>query len=268
MFADDVAIDVEGIQGTAAIGRVIEAGERATGLVDRRVLVGASDPCGECDVCRRGGAPVCPAARRREALGRRIVARARWVIPLGDGLELPAPQGAAAAGDVALAYTIYARTGLAARDPVVIVGATPVTRFLVEILVAKGIVPALVLAPGHASFAAWATSKGATVTTPDALADAMAAQGMGNRPYKVLAVADFARAASLCGPRATLTTLGGDLPAALIAHEVTIIGVAAAHPDLIVEAAAMCARGEIDLAGGASTAPQDGLFQARLELPT
>jgi hypothetical protein len=47
-----------------------------------------------------------------------------------------------------------------------------------------------------------------------------------------------------------------------------VIGVAAAHPDLIVEAAAMCARGEIDLLGGASTSPTDSLFQSRLELPT
>jgi D-arabinose 1-dehydrogenase-like Zn-dependent alcohol dehydrogenase len=270
--ADDVAIDVEGIQGTAAIGRVIEAGDRAAGLVDRRVLVGGSDPCGECEVCRRGGAPVCPTARRRASLGRRVIAAARWVIPLGDGLELPVPHGAAAAGDVALAYTIYARTGLSARDPVVIVGATPVTRFLVEILRAKGIAPTLVLDPAHSAFAAWVTTRGGTITTADQLAATMAAQGMGARPYKILAVADLALAATLAGPRATLTVLaagpGIDLPAALLANEVTVIGVAVAHPDLIVEAAAMCARGEVDLSGGASTTPEDSLFQARLELPT
>lgn len=267
--ADDVAIDVEGIQGTAAIGRVIEAGDRATGLVDRRVLVGGSDPCGECEVCRRGGAPVCPTARRRTSIGRRVIASARWVIPLGDGLELPVPTGAAAAGDVALAYTIYARTGLAARDPVVIVGTTPVTRFLVEILVAKGIAPTLVLDPALTAFGAWATARGATVTVPDQLAAAMAAQGLGARPYKILAVADLALAAGLAGPRATLTTLvAADLPAALVANEVMVIGVAAAHPDLVVEAAAMCARGEVDLAGGASTTPDDTLFQARIALPT
>ncbi|HEY5937238.1 MAG TPA: alcohol dehydrogenase catalytic domain-containing protein [Kofleriaceae bacterium] len=269
--ADDVVIDVEGIQGTAAIGRVIEAGDRAAGLVDRRVLVGGSDPCGECEVCRRGGAPVCPTARHRSSIGRRVIAAARWVIPLGDGLELPVPAGAAAAGDVALAYTIYARTGLAARDPVVIVGATPVTRFLVEILVAKGVTPTVVLDPALAAFAAWAAARGATVTVPDQLAAAMAAQGLGTRPYKILAVADFALAAGLAGPRATLTIASGspaELPGALIANEVTVIGVVAAHPDLVVEAAAMCARGEIDLAGGTSTTPDASLLQARLELPT
>ena len=67
-------------------------------------------------------------------------------------------------------------------------------------------------------------------------------------------------AASLAGPRATLTVraapgapgAAGE-PAALLelaAREVTILGVAGAHPDLVVEVAAMCVKGEIDLAGG------------------
>ena len=264
MTDDDVAVDVEGIQGTAAIGMVAEAGARASGLVGRRVLVGPIDPCGECEVCRRGGAPVCPTARRRAAIGRRVIAAARWVIPLGDGLELPVPAGAAAAGDVALAYTLYARTNLAARDPVVIVGMSPVMRFLVEILLAKGIVPTVVIEPGPV--ADWVRGKGAVATVRDELAAAMAAQGMGARPYRILAVGDPALAAALAGPRATLTILApaGELPATLIANEVTVIGVAAAHPDLVVEAAAMCARGEVDLAAGTG----NGLFQARVELPT
>jgi hypothetical protein len=70
----------------------------------------------------------------------------------------------------------------------------------------------------------------------------------------VLATDDVARAASLAGPRATLTVLAGksppDLAGALLSREVTVIGVAGAHPDLVVEAAAMCVKGEIDLTGG------------------
>ena len=66
-------------------------------------------------------------------------------------------------------------------------------------------------------------------------------------------------AAALAGPRATLTVLapGAALPAALIDREVTVIGVAGPHPDLIVEAAAMCVKGEIDLAGGVTTDAAD-----------
>jgi len=47
---------------------------------------------------------------------------------------------------------------------------------------------------------------------------------------------------------APITSLPGDLAT----REVTVIAVAAAHPDLVVEVAAMCVKGEIDLAAGTS----------------
>ena len=60
---DDVEIALEAVQVDAAagVGRVVRAGARARGLVDRRVLLGPIDPCGECDVCRRGGAAAAAA---------------------------------------------------------------------------------------------------------------------------------------------------------------------------------------------------------------
>ena len=98
-----VGIEVEAAQpGGAAVGRVDEADEHSAVLLGKRVLVGALDPCGQCDVCRRGGAPVCPLAKRR-APARRIRASTRWLVTLGDGLELPVPAAAAVAGDVTLA---------------------------------------------------------------------------------------------------------------------------------------------------------------------
>jgi hypothetical protein len=48
----------------------------------------------------------------------------------------------------------------------------------------------------------------------------------------------------------TVLAPGAALQADLIDREVTVIGVAGPHPDLIVEAAAMCVKGEIDLVGG------------------
>jgi hypothetical protein len=63
-----------------------------------------------------------------------------------------------------------------------------------------------------------------------------------------------------------LTVLGAAaLPTELTAREVTIIGVAGPHPDLIVEAAAMCAKGEIDLAGGVTL---DRADRTRAQLAT
>lgn len=267
---DDVVIELEAVQGSAAIGRVVEAGERATSLVGQRVLVGPIDPCGECDVCRRGGAAVCPLARRRTEMPSRLTARGRWVVPLDHGLEIAAPQGAAVAGDAAIAYTLYARTGAAPREPLVVVGAAPVTRFLVEILLAKGLAPVVVADPSHAAWCAWLRAKGvalAPATQVDEarppIVAAFTAQGLGTKPWRVIATTadSVALAAALAGPRAMLTVLAPSpaLPGDLAAREVTVIGVAGAHPDLVVEVAAMCVKGEIDLVAGTATTQNNEL---------
>jgi 6-hydroxycyclohex-1-ene-1-carbonyl-CoA dehydrogenase len=263
---DEVAIELDAVQAgiAAGVGRVILAGQRAGGLLDRRVLIGPVDPCGECDVCRRGGAAVCPLARRRGELGATVIAAARWLVPLDDGLELPGPAAAAVAGDVALAYTLYARTGVAPREPVVVVGGSPVARFLIEILIAKGIAPIAVTDPGP--WHDWLRGKGVAVARDRAaLAAALAAQSLGTKPWRVLCgdPAATSAAVELAGPRATLTLLAAASPQPIagdaIAREVTIIGVAGAHPDLVVEAAAMCVKREIDLAEGTACDATDPL---------
>jgi hypothetical protein len=73
----------------------------------------------------------------------------------------------------------------------------------------------------------------------------------------VIATDDIARAANLANARATLTVRTGisaiDSSGALagaLAREITMLGVAAAHPDLVLEAAALVAKGELDLAAG------------------
>ena len=258
MSPDDVAIELEAVQAgiAAGVGRVVATGERAGELASRRVLVGPIDPCGGCDVCRSGGAAVCPLARRRGELGTRAIAAARWLVPLGGDLELPVPAAAAVAGDVALAYTLYARTGASPRDPVVVVGESPIARFLIEILVAKGIHPIAIARTDawrdwlrHAAVAAAHDRTSA--------AEALAAQSLGTRPWRILCAEPGAISAAieLAGPRATLTlpattsAIAGDV----LSREVTIIGVAGAHPDLVVEAAAMCVKQEIDLVAGTTT---------------
>jgi 6-hydroxycyclohex-1-ene-1-carbonyl-CoA dehydrogenase len=260
-----VGIAVEAMQpGGALVGIVDDASEGAAVLLGKRVLAGALDPCGQCEVCRRGGAAVCPLAQRRTGVSPRARVASRWVVALGDGLDLPVPAAAAVGGDVATAYTLYARTGLGPRDAAVIVGRSAVTRFLVEILRAKSITPTVLVEPrGESAWRDWLLDKGAAVVpggelgaTLASVTTAVTAQGLGARPWRVLATTSevVGQAAALCGPRATLTALSGlaaaDLPAHLLAREVTVIGVAGAHPDLIVEAAAMCVRGEIDLPGG------------------
>jgi D-arabinose 1-dehydrogenase-like Zn-dependent alcohol dehydrogenase len=256
-----VGIALEAVQpGGGAVGVVDDAGEHSAVLLGRRVLIGPIDPCGQCEVCRRGGAPVCPLARTREAGKPRIRAASRWLVALGDGIEIPGPAAAAVAGDVAVAYTMYARTGIGSREPAVITGACAVTRFLVEILLVKGITPTVVV-DRDSPWSHWLLGKGAAVVTDTgdvraAVTAAIAAQGVGAKPWRVFATDDLARAAALAGPRATLTVLANraiaPLAGDLLSREVTVIGVAGAHPDLVVEAAAMCVKGEIDLAGGVS----------------
>jgi D-arabinose 1-dehydrogenase-like Zn-dependent alcohol dehydrogenase len=260
-----VGIDIEGAQPSgAAVGRVDDAPEKSAVLLGKRVLVGPFDPCGQCDVCRRGGASVCLWAKPRGTGGyKRVRASTRWLVALDTGLELPVPAAAAIAGDIALAYTLYARAGVAPRDPVVIVGANAITRFLVEILVAKSITPIVVAAAGD--FASWLGSKGVAVADDrESVIQALARQGLGvNRPPRVFAChpETLSTAVGLATNRATLTVLADrplpDLPGNLLAREVTITSVAAAHPDLFVEAAAMCAKGEIDLVGGTTADPND-----------
>jgi 6-hydroxycyclohex-1-ene-1-carbonyl-CoA dehydrogenase len=267
--AGELGIAIEAVQPNgAAVGIVESADERSAALLGKRVLVPALEPCGQCDVCRRGGAAVCPHARREPANSSRRRASGRWLVPLSDGLDLPVPAAAAVAGDVSTAYTMYARTGIGPREPAVITGATAVTRFLVEILVAKSITPAVVADPADRAWCDWLVGKGASVAQAGegvhaAIGIAVASQGLGARPWRLFATEPdvLSRTATLAGPRATLTVLAGEspppLPGVLLAQEVTIVGVAGPHPDLVVEAAAMCARGEVNLCGGVTSDPAD-----------
>ena len=163
-----------------------------------------------------------------------------------------------------MAYTMYARTGIGAGEPAVIAGASPVARFLVEILRAKGVTPAVVVDPAHEPWIDWLLGRGAIIARVDpggaaaearaTIATAIAAQGTPALPWRLFAVdaAAATRAAELAGARATLTVLAPapDLPGSLAERELAVIGVAGAHPDLVVEVAAMCVKGEIDLHAG------------------
>ncbi len=285
--ANEVAIAIEAAQISVgyvvgAVGVVVDAGRHAA-LAGRRVLLGMRDACGECDVCRRGGAPVCPHGqeRRLPAGVTHVRAAARWLVALDgdagqaasgdDGLELPGPAAAAIPHEVALAYTLYARTGVAPNEPVLVCGGDAVARFLVEILIAKGIAPVVVADPSAGEWCAWLAARGASVAevasgAPLAEAHEAVLRAMGrlpalakayHRPWRVIATDDVAFAATLANARATLTVRAGASAIAsdgalarALAREITMLGVADAHPDLVLETAALVAKGEIDLAAG------------------
>jgi D-arabinose 1-dehydrogenase-like Zn-dependent alcohol dehydrogenase len=226
------------VPGIAGVGRVVACGPDATHLDGKRVAVGAFQACGDCDVCRRAGATVCPAGRTLgvDAPGcaaAEVTARARWVLPLEGPLELPGAHAALVGGEAALAFALYARAGVGPREPAAVVGDGPVAHLALAVLRAKSVEPV------H-------------VRTADELRDALA-----GKPAKVLAD-DTGAAAALAGagPRATVAiaslvapALNGAALSAALAREVTVIGVRGAHPDLLPEVAALAIRGELDLAG-------------------
>lgn len=231
MNDDEIVVAVEAacLDGSAAVGRVIEVGPGAAHLADARVVVGAAQPCGDCDVCRRGGGAVCPVGRTIDARSPRLTARARWALALADGLDVPGPAAALIGGPAALAYAMYARTGVGPGDPTHVLGDGPVARLLAQILTAKGAPPSDPSTHG-------ARPAKLFVCDPDAAPHAIA----------------------LAGPRATVTVAAGaravDVTAA-IAREVTVIGVAGAHPDLLPEVAALVVRGDLTLDAADVIAP-------------
>jgi len=260
MTDDDVVVEVEAATDAAAVGRVVEAGAGGRHVLGARVVVGTHQPCGECDVCRRGGAPVCPANRTIDATGPRVTARARWVLVLDEALAVPGPAAALLGDHAALAYALYARAGVGPGDPTVVIGDGAVARLLVDVLLAKGAPP--IVWTANADLATWAAGRGAVIARTEDEARAALA-GHGARPAKLF-VCDrpsgpdndaAAHAIALAGPRAVIAMIAGaariDVAAAL-AHEVTVLGVVGAHPDLLPELAALAVRGELDLAGAAS----------------
>ncbi|HTE55326.1 MAG TPA: alcohol dehydrogenase catalytic domain-containing protein [Kofleriaceae bacterium] len=243
--------------GGAAVGHVVDAGEGAAHLAGRRVVVGPVDACGECERCRRGVPFACPDGAllghgAPGALAGEIVVRARWVTELGNGLEIDGPLAALIAREAADAYALCARAGLAAGEPAVVLGRGPVARLLLQIARARG----------ARAVAASAAADGADAALETVRAH-IAEHAGGGRPVKIFAVpegeadaVELELAVDLAGPGALVAVLSrpigsdGRTPdmTALLAGGGAVVGVPAAHPDLVPEVAALAVRGEIDLA--------------------
>jgi threonine dehydrogenase-like Zn-dependent dehydrogenase len=238
--APELAGRVDCTPGGAAVGTVQEAGDSATHLMGKRVLVGPDQGCGECDVCRRAGVVVCPEGARlgRDVdgtLATAVVARARWVCVLeGELAGVPGVDGPAAAliaREAAWAHAMFARAGVAPGEPVFIVGKGVVARFLCQIAAARGVRPMLVVPQdaGDASAgASWVASLGGVAVpvprapgTTELAADrealraaatqAAASCGHGKRPWYIFETSATGQgravAMSLAGPGARLTML-------------------------------------------------------------
>ncbi len=268
------------VAGGAGIGRVVAAGEAATDLLDRRVLVGPEQPCGECDLCRRGGAVLCRSAlllgrNANGTLAERVVASARWVCPLDGDLQLPDAEAAVLAREAAWAYAMLASASVAPGEPVIIVGDSVVTRLLAALAEHRGTRPIVGVRRGAAELAAEIGERGRVIeldgdvaSARELAARAAAELGHGERPAKIFETSADSKmralALALAGPRAHLTLLAADAigaaPAAFdlgeaIEREVSVVGFRGAHPDLLPELAALVVKGELEVQRFATVHP-------------
>jgi 6-hydroxycyclohex-1-ene-1-carbonyl-CoA dehydrogenase len=110
----------------------------------RLVLVPAVSPCGECGACRRGRPTACPRGQmpgnhHDGGFASHVTVPARW---LCEAPEVAEPWRLAAIADaVTTPLQAARRTGLAAGDVAIVVGAGGVGGFLVQIAAALGALP-------------------------------------------------------------------------------------------------------------------------------
>jgi 6-hydroxycyclohex-1-ene-1-carbonyl-CoA dehydrogenase len=302
--ADGIALGALGDDAPVA-GVVVDAGEAARHLVGQRVVVPRVLPCGECDRCRRAQAALCPnrAARAALATHERVPARPLLVVepPLWpEGASLW--QLAALPDAVGAPFGALMRVGLEPGSPLVVVGAGARARAAIAIGVAKGATVLAVTDDPDAASRAHATGARAIVLPGDADAavgrEALAAaareaevslascrvletSGSSSGRARALALAPAGAAIALLdgadgpAPPGPADAAAATLAARIASDELLIVGAAACHPDLLVEAVALVVRGELALAplvgevtlAEAATASADYAAGRRATLP-
>ena len=133
--------------GHEVSGRVVAAGPGGEGWLGRAVIVPAVLPCGECELCRRGLAPICRAQKMpgndiQGGFASHIVVPARGLCPVDEarlaaaGLTLP--QVSIVADALTTPYQAVRRAGVEAGDLAIVVGAGGVGGYCVQVAHAFG----------------------------------------------------------------------------------------------------------------------------------
>jgi 6-hydroxycyclohex-1-ene-1-carbonyl-CoA dehydrogenase len=136
--------------GHEVSGRVVEAGLGAEHWIGRAVVVPAVIPCGTCDACASGNAPVCPRQifpgnDVHGGFGTHLRVPSRGLCPVPDLADPKRnPQGlsladlSVIADAVSTPYQAIVRSGLSTGDLAVFVGAGGVGGFGVQLAAACG----------------------------------------------------------------------------------------------------------------------------------
>lgn len=152
----DLGYYYDGVRTNAALplalgheisGRVVAAGADAQAWLGRAVIVPAVLPCGECDLCRRGLAPICRAQKMpgndiQGGFASHVVVPARGLCPVDErrlaaaGLTLA--QVSIVADALTTPYQAVRRAGVVPGDVAVVVGAGGVGGYCVQVARAFG----------------------------------------------------------------------------------------------------------------------------------
>ncbi len=133
------------VLGHEIAGRVVAAGERASGWLDQRVLVPAVIPCGSCPACQGGRATICshqfmPGNDGDGGFATHTRVPARGLCPIPDSLPagLTLEMLSVVADAVTTPYEAIRRSDLTADDVAVFVGVGGIGGFGVQIAAACG----------------------------------------------------------------------------------------------------------------------------------
>jgi hypothetical protein len=215
----------------AGIGVIERTGSEAESYLGRRVLVPAVIPASE-----ERDAPLTANRQPDDddvALWAQLRCPARWILPLEDGLELPAA-AAVCGADLASAYALVVAANTLPRAPMLIVGATATAELVARV----------------------ASGRNVTIEHLRSPADTPRFEGS-DRVFVVIADASPELSAAACAlvqslDRPSVAVLAGvaaaNLDLATIASRgTTVVGVPGAHPDLLAEIAALVVKGQIEL---------------------
>ena len=247
------------VLGHEFTGTVGEVGPGVDGWsAGDRVVILPIEDCGECFACRNpeldgvciAGLTQGPGLGRPGALADSVVVPASMLFAVPDGLDL---RTAALTEPLAVAVRGVWRSGVAAGDSVVVMGAGPIGLLVVEALHSRGITDILVVEP-NTDRRVFAQTFGVVVTAPEDLC--AAAAGLAGPVRAVLDCTGnstvLGQALSVLAYSGTIVILGIAiepaelLPMVVTVNELTIIGSTAYSRRDFTEALGSLAAGRIN----------------------